>query len=285
MKNVKPGKKNFGGKLLKTGLVVTSTLFIIGSASVAAQNTDYFSMFFGAQESGIESQSVNQSISVSGIKMAVEESIIGGKSALILVSFEKEDGTAFQNDVVIPNLELGWKQNASYMVDQQMTEDRKKLMIMFDIDTTKNISGEKLTISADKVLDSKTDEVLVNGPFHLTFIGSESPTSQNISVDLNLAEDDEKLQLDAINISANGIGIEGTRQDGETEFLPTYTPVVTVTTIDEKTFELKAGSTSTTESGFKWQYNLNEDQERLFLNDETIKSVTIDGNVIDVQQK
>ncbi len=287
MQNGNRKKKAFKGSLFKKSLLAASTVFVFGAATAAAQSNNYFTMFFGKEAAGVEEnkKTIQEAKVVSGIEMEVEESIIGGKSAIILVSFEKEDGTAFLRDIKIPTPELDWKQNASYMVDQQMTEDRKKLIAMFDIDTTSSIDGKKMTIMADKLVDSKTNKVVANGPFQISFVGSEHPTSQNIEIDMKLTELNEELALHNINISANGIGIEGKRLDGKTDFLPKYKPVIKVTTIDKKIFELKSSSTSTTKSGFKWQYNLNATEERTFLNDENIKSVTINGHIIDVHQE
>ncbi|WP_404427404.1 hypothetical protein LG296_02680 [Ureibacillus chungkukjangi] len=278
-------KKNVKGRLFKRSLLAASTVLVIGASTVAAQGSEYFSMFLGHEgQDLIESQNSTQvSKIVSGIEMEVEETIIGGKSALIIVSFEKEDGTAFSGDIKIPALELDWKQNASYMVEQKMSEDNKKLITMFDIDTTKNLDGEEITIMADSLVEYSTDKVIANGPFLISFEASESKTSKNIETDINLTSSNEKLALKTINISANGIGVEGTHQDGKKNELPEYTPKLKVITFDNTTFELKPGSTSTTELGFKWQYNLDETGERFLLNDENIKGIVIDGHTIDVQ--
>lgn len=280
-------KKKQKGGIFKRSLLAASTVLVIGATTVAAQNSDYFSMFFGYEGKGSSENQISSKVSkvVSGIEMEVEETIIGGKSALIIVSFEKEDGKAFTNAIKIPALELDWKQNASYMVDQQMTEDHKKLIAMFDIDTTKNIDGKIVKIMADKLVDEYTDKIIADGPFHISFKASESTTSKTIKTNINLALSNEELALQTINISANGIGIEGTRQDGKTGELPQFTPLLKVTTLDDHTFELKSGSTSTTETGFKWQFNLDETGERLLLSNENIKSVAIDGHTIVVPKE
>lgn len=287
MQNGNGKKKALKGSLFKKSLLAASTVFVFGAVTAAAQSNNNFTMFFGEEAAGVveNKPTIQEAKIVSGIEMEVEESIIGGKSAIILVSFEKEDGTAFLGDIKIPTPELDWKQNASYMVDQQMTEDRKKLIAMFDIDTTSSIDGKKITIMADKLVDSKTNKVVANGPFQISFVASEHPTSQNIEINQKLTELNEELALHNMNISANGIGIEGKRIDGKTDVLPNYKPVIKVTTMDNKIFELKSSSTSTTKSGFKWQYNLNAAEERTFLNDENIKSVIVDGHVTDVHNK
>ncbi|QCR32467.1 hypothetical protein [Lysinibacillus sp. SGAir0095] len=284
MKNENLKEKNLKGRLLKRSLLTASTVLVIGATTVGAQSNDYISMFFGKEEtSKVEKHNSDQvSKVISGIEMEVEESIIGGKTALIIVSFEKEDGTAFSGDIIIPTLELDLKQNASYMVEQQMTEDHKKLITMFDIDTTKNIDGEKITIMADSIVDRHTDNVIADGPFHLSFEADESKTSKNIKTSINLSAEHENLALRQFNISANGIGVEGTRLNGEKDVLPKYSPSLTVTTLDNNTFELKPSSTSSTKSGFKWQYNINENEERILLNNENIKTLIIDGHTIDV---
>jgi len=280
-------KNNSKGSTIKRSLLAVSTVFVIGATTVSAQSSDHLSMFFEHGESGILENQHSSHISkvVSGIEMEIEETIIGGKSALIIVSFKKEDGTAFSDDIKVSTLELDWKQDVSYMVEQQMTEDRKKLITIFDIDTTKNIDGEKIKIMADHLVNRQTDKVIANGPFHLSFEAIESNTSRNIDTNINLTALNEKLTLHTINISANGIGVEGTSKIGQTDELPKYIPVLKVTTLDNTTFELTSSSTSTTESGFKWQYNIDKNGERQLLNSENIKSVMIDGHIIDVTQE
>lgn len=288
MQNEIEKKKNSKGRMFKRSLLAASTVFVIGATTVAAQSSNYLFTFFEREGAGgiVENQnSTHVSKVVSGIEMEIEETIIAGKSALIIVSFKKEDGTAFSDDIKASTLELDWKQNVSYMVDQQMTEDNKKLITIFDIDTTKNIAGEEMRIMADHLVNQHTDKVIANGPFHISFEANESKTSKNVNTSITLTASNEKLTLHTINISANGIGVEGTSQDGQKGELPKYTPVLTVTTLDNTTFELKSGSTSTTESGYKWQYNLDESGERLLLNNENIKSVMIDGHIIEVTQQ
>nr|WP_106780784.1 hypothetical protein [Lysinibacillus timonensis] len=284
MKKEKRKKTNEKGKLLKRSLLAASAVVVIGATTAAAQSSDYFSLFFDQEAKGIvEHQSSNHvSKVVSGIEMAVEETIISGKSALIIVTFEKEDGTAFSSDIVIPTLELDWEQNVGFMVEQKMTEDRKKLIAMFDVDSTTNMDGEKMTITADRLLEEGTDQVIANGPLQISFEASENPTSKHVNTNIQLAQSNETLTLQTIYVSANGIGIEGTYLDGKNDELPDYSPEVIITTLDHNNIELKLGSTSTTESGFKWQYNLDETGERLLLNSDNIKSVMIDGHTIEV---
>ncbi len=284
MQNENVRKKNFKSKLVRRSLLAASTVFVIGVTTVGAHSQDYFSsLFHNGGTSLVENHTAIQEAKVvSGIKMKVVESIIGGKSASILVSFEKEDGTPFSGDVKASSPELDWKQNASYMVNQQMTEDDKKLVVLFDIDTTKNLNGKSMTIMAGNLVDQKTDKIVAEGPFTISFVASETSTSKNIEIDLDITDSTEKLALHHLNISANGIGIEGARLDGMTDVLPKHKPELTVTTLDNKTFELEVGSTSTTKSGFKWQYNVSENGERIYLNEENIKSVSINDHLIEV---
>lgn len=274
--------KNAKKKWVVGTAVIAITVMAMGTSALASSEKDYFEVFFNgnAEMSGQSNTLINQSRVMDGIKTTVEESIIGGNSAIIIVSFEKDDGTAFPQDAVIATPELKWAKDASYMVEQRVTEDSKKIIAMFDVDTPSSLNGKSVTIKADAVVNTNTGAVIVEGPFHNTFTAQESSTSRNIEVDQMLIQQQEELSLQNINISAIGISIEGNRLDNQTEQLPRYNPNVSVTTSDGKVIELHSGSTSTTDRGFKWNYNLDQEGNKVFLNTETVLSISIDDNII-----
>ncbi|MNH28778.1 hypothetical protein D3C79_889680 [compost metagenome] len=118
------------------------------------------------------------------------------------------------------------------MVEQRVTEDGRKIIAMFDVDTPSSLKGKKVTIKADAVVNSITGAVIAKGPFHNTFTAQESSTSYNIGVDQTLSQQQEKLSVQTINFSTIGIGIEGKRLDGHSDQLPKYNPKISISTSD-----------------------------------------------------
>jgi len=273
-------KKRFVG----TAIVTAVLLMAMGSSVLASSEKDSFTLFYkgDSKNSGEFPTLINQSKVVSGVKTTVEESIIGGNSAMIMVSFENEDGTVFPKDAAIANLELKWAKDASYMVEQRVTEDGKKIVAMFDVDTPSSLNGKKVTIQADSIVNSATGDIIVEGPFSNTFKAQESSSSYNIEIDQTISVKQEEMSIQTVNVSTLGIGIEGNRLDGHTDQLPKYNPKVSIVTSDGKEIELYLGSTSTSAHGFQWNYNLDQEGERVFLNTALIASISIDERNISV---
>ncbi|MEK4061591.1 MULTISPECIES: hypothetical protein [Paenibacillus] len=275
--------KNARKKWVVGTAIAAISLMAMGTSALASTDKAVFKEFFnGNTEISRESATlINQSKVTAGIKTTVEESIIGENSAMIIVSFENEDGTVFPQDAAIATPELNWAKDASYMVEQRVTEDGKKIIAMFDVDTPSPLKGKKVTIKADAVVNN-TGAVIAKGPFQNTFTAQESSTSYNIGIDQTLSQQQEKLSIQTINISTIGIGIEGNRLDGQTDQLPKYNPKVSISTSDGKDTELHLGSASTLDQGFKWNYNLDREGKKVFLNTAKITSISIDGHIIPV---
>lgn len=265
----------------KRVVIIGAAVLAIGMTTVAAaQDKGYFSQFFGGTPISLEVNKQDQAVIKSGIKMKVEESLSGGKSSLIIVSFEKEDGTTFTEGAAASSLELDVKRGASYLVEQKLTEDGKKLIAMFDIDTVSSLEGKSITVKADSIVATDTGEIIANGPFKTSFKAYDRSDKHDISVALK--QQDEDVVLNTIYVSAIGVGFEGERIDGQSSYLPTIAPTVKVLTTDGQNIELFASSTSTTDVGFKWQYSLNEKGNRMFLDKSAIKSITINEQTINL---
>ncbi|WP_054942581.1 hypothetical protein [Paenibacillus ihuae] len=267
-----------------TAVVAAISLMAMGTSALASSDRSVFKSFFNGNTeiSAGSATLINQSKVMAGMKTTVEESIIAGNGAIIIVSFENEDGTVFPQDAAIAALELNWAKDASYMVEQRVTEDGKKIIAMFDVDTPSSLKGKKVTIQADAVVNNITGAVIAKGPFQNTFTAQESSTSYTIGVDHTLSQQQEKLSLQTINLSTIGIGIEGNRLDGHSDQLPEYNPKISISTSDGKETELYLGSTSTSDRGFEWHYNLNKEGKKVFLDAALITSISIDGLIIPV---
>lgn len=282
MDKKKTGKKAFMS--MRKGIVTGVAIMVIGTSTtvLASQDTGYVNELFGGITNSFVKDKHNQVVIESGIKMKIEESLSGGKSSLIIVSFEKEDKTKFPEGATIENLELDIKHGASYMVEQQLTEDRKQIIGTFDIDTFSNLEGKSVTIKAKAIVNIDTDEIIANGPFKNKFTAHDR--SDKIDIDLTLKQQKEEVVLKALNVSAIGIEIEGERIDAQESYLPEITPIVKVITDDNQIMELSNDSTSTTDIGFKWRYSLDSDGNRMFLDKSTIKEIKINDQVISVNK-
>lgn len=280
----KTTKKERNKWVVGTAVVATISLMAMGTSALASSDRDVFKGFFnGNNEITAESATlIHQSNVMAGIKTTVEESIIGGNSAIIIVSFENEDGTAFPQDAAMAALEINWAKDASYMVEQRVTEDGKKIIAMFDVDTPSSLKGKKVTIQADAVVNNITGAIIAKGPFQNTFTAQESSTSYTIGVDQTLSQQQEKLSVQAVNFSTIGIGIEGKRLDGHSDQLPKYNPKISISTSDGNETELYLGSTSTSDRGFEWHYNIDKEGKKVFLDAALITSISIDGHIIPV---
>ena len=276
-------KKNSGKRLiLGVTALMAAGIMAVGTTALASSEKENFSIFFNGNTEISEGSStlIHQSNVMAGIKVTIEESIVGGNSAIIIASFENEDGTAFPQDAALAKPELVWKNDASYMVEQRMTADGKKIIVMFDIDTPSSLHGKKVTIKADAVVNSNTDTVIVKGPLKHKFTAQENSTSYNIAIDQTLSQQQEMLSIHNMTISPIGIGIQGDWLAGEGDQLPKYNPKVSIMTSDGKTTDLYVGSTSTIDQGFQWKYNLDQDGNKIFLDTATIISVSIDGTIV-----
>lgn len=276
----KSGKKNFMN--MKKRIITGVSLLVIATSTTvaAAQHTDYFNEFFGGIANNFVKDTHDQVVIASGIKMKIVESISAEKSSLVIVSFEKEDETKFPEGAAVSNLELDLKDGASYMVEQRLTEDRSKIIAMFDMDTVSSIEGKSVTVKADAVVDDKTGEVLAGGPFKNKFTAQDR--SNKFDIDVTLTQQNEEVGLKALYVSVIGIELEGEWLDGKTSYLPEIGPIVKVVTKDNQVMELSMGSISTTDIGFKWQYSLDKNGDRVFLDKSNVKKIMINNQIIDI---
>lgn len=276
----KSGKKALMNLRRKIGLGVALLVIATSTTVVASQESGYFNEFFGGITNSLVKDVHDQVVVKSGVKMKVEESVSGGKSSLVIVSFEKEDGTAFPEGTSIENLEIDVKKGASFMVEQQLIEERKKIIAMFDIDTLSSLEGKNVTIKADAIIHNHTEKIIAKGPFKTKFTVFDRSDKTNI--DLTLKQENEEVALKMIYVSALGIGIEGERIDGNSSYLPAISPTIKVMTNDNQVIDLSTGSTSTTDIGFKWQYSLDHEGNRIFLDKSLIQSIMINDQIIEI---
>ncbi|OAB30343.1 hypothetical protein PMSD_21140 [Paenibacillus macquariensis subsp. defensor] len=268
--------KNKGTRKYKTFIIAAAMVATLSTTVFAGQYFDGFKQFFGGSASIPESDrsSIQQSTVVSNVKMTAEESVLVGNSGYLIVTFTKEDGTAFPADAVVPQLGIS---ATSYMVSQQLVDNNKKLIGLFEM-ASLDIEGFKATITADKITTADGTQV-VKGPWEIDFTITSG--KQKIK-DINLAIENEKLTVTKVSVSSIGVAIEG-KTDDTNNTLPEYAPEVKAIAADGKEIILNCSSTSPTKNGFQWLYNMDIKHNYAFLGDMDIKSVIIDGTTFDMK--
>lgn len=274
-------------KRLKKMRIVAAAVFVfvLGGSAYAAQSLDVFKFIYGndVQIKTEDKTIINKTQTSSGIKMTINEGLIGDNNGIIMVTFENEDGTAFPKDAAVANLGI-LNKDINYMVNQKVSEDGFKLVGSFEIDSIQELRGKSITVQADKILDSKSEAVLAKGPWENTFKLDGENKLLSKDINLELVHNDEKIIAKHIDISTVGVEIKAERIDNNKDKLPEYTPVVKVVCRDGNTIVLKSSYTSEIETGFKWLYNLDTDNTTVFLDQQNIKSLIIDDNIIEIKQ-
>lgn len=276
--------KNRKLKKYKASIVIAAAMImILSTTAFASQYMDSLKQFFGQSASIAEDERspIQGTDITSGVTMNVEEGVYVGNSGYLVVSFMKEDGTPFPAGVSIPTLELNTEHDVNYMVGQQLLDDNKKLVGVFEMDAMNDLDGLKARITADRIT-SGDDAQAVEGPWDVQFTISPGKQREQ-SLDLAIDEGEERMSLSTISVSSIGVAIKGKRTDGKPDTLPDYTPEVKAITADGSELMLHASSTSTTTSGFQWLYNLDSKNNPVFLGDMDIKSISIDGNVTELK--
>lgn len=275
-------KKTTSKKTIIATIAIIATL-ATGTAPFAAQHFNGFRELYGEQPNltAQNKTAINQSSIVSGVKMTVTESIISDKGAVIVTTFEKEEGKAFEKDAVVPTIEITNRKDLSYMINQVLSEDRTKIIASLEIDSSKSLENQTLTVVADKIINAATKETLAAGPWSISFTATNQNFVKEQTIDLLAENDYEKMSLTKINVSSLGVAVEGKKLDGKPSTLPSYMPSLEVTTADGKTIQLTFDSANEIETGFRILYVNKTDAGIIeFLNTSDIKIVTIDGKTI-----
>lgn len=111
-------KKTTNKKTIIATIAIITTL-TTGAVSFATQHFDGLRELYGEHPNlTVQNKTaINQSSVVSGVKMTVTESIISDKGAVIVATFEREDGKVFEKDAVVPTIEITNRKDLSYMID------------------------------------------------------------------------------------------------------------------------------------------------------------------------
>ncbi len=275
-------KKPTGFK--KVIAVVAATLALSGTV-LAADYFDGFKFFYGEKTNiAIEDKEfVNETITAEGIKMTISESVVSDRGAIIILTIEKEDGTALPKEASIKNLSIKEHENLGYMVIQKVTEDGKKLIANFEIDSSEKLEGKKITFLADEIINNETNERIAKGPWNISFKVLGKAAAVEKILNITVEHGNEKLQLNKMNVSTLGVSFDGIKTTGDIEKLPDYQPKVKIITTEGKSFELTQGSANEIHTGFRMMYDLDLEFNKVFLDISTIKTITVDDIMISIK--
>jgi len=174
-------------------MAIMATL-AIGTTAFALQNFDGFRELYGEQPNlTVQNKTViDQSSVVSGIKMTVTQSVISDKGAVVVAAFEKEDGKAFAKDAIVTAIEITNRNDLSYMINQTLSDDKTKIVASLEIDSSKSLDNQTLTVVADKIVNNATKETLVAGPWEISFTATNQKFVNEQTIDLLVEKDQER---------------------------------------------------------------------------------------------
>lgn len=260
----------------------TSKKTIIAAMAIIATLATVTTVFAAQNFNGFKKTAIYQSSVVSDVKMTITESVISDKGAVVVATFERKDGKAFAKDAIVSTLEITNRNDLSYMINKTLSDDQTKIVASLEIDSSKSLENQTLTVVADNIINKTTKETLAAGPWKISFTATNQKFVIEQTIDLFVEKDDEKMALTKINLSSLGVAVEGKRLDGKTGTLPRYMPSVEITNTDGKTIQLTFDSTNEIETGFRVFYvnKTSNTSNKVFLNASDIKEVSIDGKTI-----
>ena len=215
--------RKYKKSIVKRILVPLVAVMALAVGSIAAIHynptlNSIFGEFFPFKD---QVQSISKSMSANGLTFTAEGAFIDSKSGIFVVSFTKEDGTAFEEGTGIREMRhvtqkpgaMGWG------TQSQLSSDRKQLNCIVDLSGSNQLSAQKLTLEASDInawrdLTAKSEVALEK----LTPKDIHMPWKENKSVDglkLNLAKEFKEVSLDAFNISDKGIELITSYYDQE----------------------------------------------------------------------
>lgn len=146
-------KKRLSKKFIKRVMIplVAATL-LMGLTVVAISSSETLRDIFGDAFPMIQSeaQDIQKSMTIDGLTFTAEGAVIDDKAGLFIVSFVKEDGSPFEEGIVVSDIELDMENRGGmgWSKDTILTEDGTKLICMIDMSGDKKLYGQKLVLKA-----------------------------------------------------------------------------------------------------------------------------------------
>lgn len=144
-------------------LPLVAVFTALGMSVVAVSNSPVLSSLIGDQFAMIhkEAQVVGQSVNHQGIIFTVEEAVIDSSSGFIALSMTKENGEPFDENTLVENIRIQPAKHTSmgYAYESILSEDKKKLYYLIDINMNKNLYGQEITIVAENIGHFESEEI------------------------------------------------------------------------------------------------------------------------------
>jgi hypothetical protein len=138
-------------------LVIIPAAAIITLMSITAfalTTSEAFRAFFDDSIDFIvgKTQDVQKTDTKNGITFTVESAVIDDTSGLIIFSFVKEDGTAFDKNTAIADIKLSTGDGNGYSRELKFTDDYKKLLYYIDPINDGKLYGKMINITVQNLI-------------------------------------------------------------------------------------------------------------------------------------
>lgn len=168
----------------KSILIAIAAIFMTFTiTSIAANYSESFKLFLteGFDFMTGKEQIINLSDTNNGIIMTVEAAISDDKSATTLVKFTKIDGSDFDDNMRISNINLSSETGGfTYSKQKQVSDDKKSLFYLIKTQSYPGIVDKKITLLADNfIINEKKAQVQSN--IDIDFLYNKNPL--NIAID------------------------------------------------------------------------------------------------------
>lgn len=151
-------------------------------------------------------QSIDESMSASGLIFTAEGAFIDEKTGMFVASFRKEDGSDFKEGTEVGSMSLEMeKPNAmGWSITNQLSDDKKQLDCIVELSSSKKLHGQELILKAENLKVWHQAEILA--PVKLSEI-KEAPIEGNWKNYNSVDGLEEKLTDEGTNISLDRLAI------------------------------------------------------------------------------
>lgn len=137
-----------------------------------------------------KTQDVQKTDTKNGITFTVESAVIDDTSGLIIFSFVKEDGTAFDKNTTVADIKLSTGDGNGFSRESKFTDDYKKLLYYIDPINDGKLYGKKINITVQNLVadtpgerqaDVDLYELYKRNPFDINNTQQNKPIDSSVS--------------------------------------------------------------------------------------------------------
>lgn len=162
---IQNGKAAKKGRKLLTRLLLPAAIITLMSATVFGTTySEAFRDFFGDSIFFItgNTQEVQRRDNDNGVTFTVESSVTDDSSSLIIFSFKKDDGTAFDKSTTFGNIFLNIGTTHAYKRTLKFTEDYKTLLGYINVMGDEKFYGKKVSLTVENLVAETSGEQKVD---------------------------------------------------------------------------------------------------------------------------